>query len=55
LPDEGEQAIFGGFRWWPAPDIELSAESFAPRRLGPLLRALIQHGPPHPPLLIKER
>ena len=54
LPDEVEQAGFGGFRWWLVTEIEQSQEAFAPRGLSRLLRALIQSGPPTPPLVLSE-
>ena len=52
--DEVEQNAFGGFRWWSAPEIEQSNEVFAPRRLGGLLQALIQDGPPTHPIFLAE-
>ncbi len=39
----------GGFRWWTAQEIEASGEVFAPRRLGLLLRQLLQDGLPPAP------
>jgi 8-oxo-dGTP pyrophosphatase MutT (NUDIX family) len=37
-------------RWWTADEIEASTEVFAPRRLGSLLRTLLQDGPPPQPV-----
>jgi 8-oxo-dGTP pyrophosphatase MutT (NUDIX family) len=37
-------------RWWTADEIEASSEVFAPRRLGSLLRALLQDAPPPEPI-----
>jgi ADP-ribose pyrophosphatase YjhB (NUDIX family) len=39
-----------GFRWWTADEVEASTELFAPRRLGSLLRTLLQDGPPAEPV-----
>jgi ADP-ribose pyrophosphatase YjhB (NUDIX family) len=36
-------------RWWTIPEIEASAEAFAPSRLGLLLRTLLETGPPPEP------
>ncbi len=38
-----------GHRWWTAAEIEASTATFAPRRLGPLLRDLLGDGPPPMP------
>jgi ADP-ribose pyrophosphatase YjhB (NUDIX family) len=38
------------FRWWTIKEIEASDEVFSPRRLGALLRELLDHGPPAEPL-----
>jgi 8-oxo-dGTP diphosphatase len=46
LNDEYVQAL----RWWAIDAIESSAESFAPQRLGVLLRALVAGGAPAEPL-----
>jgi ADP-ribose pyrophosphatase YjhB (NUDIX family) len=37
-------------RWWTIDEIETSDEVFSPRRLGALLRELLEHGPPAAPL-----
>ena len=43
LRDEGMTAI----RWWTIAEIVASTETrFGPRRLGSLLRELVEHGPP---------
>ena len=39
-----------GHRWWSVDEIERSAEIFYPTRLGPLLRDVIEHGPPATPI-----
>jgi ADP-ribose pyrophosphatase YjhB (NUDIX family) len=36
-------------RWWTLDEIEASAGLFAPRRLGTLLRELVEEGPPQEP------
>lgn len=54
LPDRVEQDTFGEFRWWAIEDIEPSSEAFAPRRLGVLLRSLIQNGPPVDPIVLTD-
>jgi 8-oxo-dGTP pyrophosphatase MutT (NUDIX family) len=46
LHDEYVQAL----RWWTVDEIEASTESFAPRRLGELLRSLVASGTPFEPL-----
>jgi double-stranded uracil-DNA glycosylase len=37
-------------RWWTLKEIEASGERFAPRRLGHLLRNILEQGPPPKPL-----
>jgi 8-oxo-dGTP pyrophosphatase MutT (NUDIX family) len=37
-------------RWWTLDEIDVSDEIFAPLRLGPLLRTLLERGPPGEPL-----
>jgi 8-oxo-dGTP diphosphatase len=39
-----------GLRWWTLPEIEGSDDSFAPRRLAQLLRALVEDGPSAEPV-----
>lgn len=46
LRAEGMTAV----RWWTLDELEAAAERFAPRRLPPLLRELIRHGPPAEPV-----
>lgn len=54
LPDQVEQDAFAEFRWWAIGDIEPSPEAFAPRRLGQLLRSLIQNGFPAAPIFLTD-
>lgn len=54
LPDQMEQATFGGFGWWTAQAISQSAEDFAPHGLGVLLRSLIQEGLPSRPIVLRD-
>ena len=49
-PEPVEIRAFRGFRWWPLEEIEASEEIFVPRRLGPLLRDLVENGPPEQPI-----
>ena len=37
-------------RWWSAQEINASSETFAPRRLGALLKQLLKEGPPPAPI-----
>ncbi|NQY57452.1 MAG: NUDIX domain-containing protein [Ilumatobacteraceae bacterium] len=37
-------------RWWQVSEIEQSTATFAPRRLGRLLRSLVDDGPPATPI-----
>jgi 8-oxo-dGTP diphosphatase len=46
LRAEGMTAL----RWWTLDELEVAGELFAPRRLPPLVRQLILHGPPAEPL-----
>ena len=46
MPDQIEIDSFDGFRWWSLTEIEQSDEVFVPRRLGPLLRELVENGTP---------
>jgi 8-oxo-dGTP pyrophosphatase MutT (NUDIX family) len=39
-------------RWWTLDEVEVSRDSFAPRRLGALLRSLLENGPPKEPLAV---
>jgi 8-oxo-dGTP pyrophosphatase MutT (NUDIX family) len=50
-PDPAALAVEGvqDVRWWTVDEIEASDETFAPRDLGPLLRDLVQNGPPAEP------
>jgi 8-oxo-dGTP pyrophosphatase MutT (NUDIX family) len=48
--EDYESAMLGEHRWWSAAEIEASAERFAPRRLGELLRDLLAQGPPPEPV-----
>jgi 8-oxo-dGTP pyrophosphatase MutT (NUDIX family) len=47
-PDERE--ITGDMRWWSLDELEASTDEFAPRALGPLLRRLLDEGPPAEPI-----
>lgn len=49
IPTETEQHEIEDYRWWPLATLEASTERFAPRRLGPLLRALLARGIPDAP------
>jgi 8-oxo-dGTP pyrophosphatase MutT (NUDIX family) len=49
IPTETEQREIEDYRWWPLGAIEASTERFAPRQLGPLLRALLEGGIPAAP------
>lgn len=48
--EPAERAIFQEFRWWPIEEVIGSTERFAPQRLGELLQALRQNGPPPSPV-----
>lgn len=52
--DELHAEFLYGFRWWPLDEIderdETASVRFAPRRLGPLVRALLADGPPATPI-----
>jgi len=37
-------------RWWTLAEVRASAETFAPRRMGELLEALLRDGPPAVPI-----
>ncbi len=54
VSDEGwteeERVVFGDHRWWAVDEILGSAEEFAPRRMGELLRSLLADGLPSTPL-----
>jgi 8-oxo-dGTP pyrophosphatase MutT (NUDIX family) len=39
-----------GYRWWTVEELEEATETIAPRRLGSLLRSLLDHGPPKEPV-----
>ncbi len=45
-----ERAVFRGFRWWEAAEIESSTERFEPLRLPAHLRELLERGPPERPV-----
>lgn len=49
-PDELE--LTPEHRWWTVEEIERSAERFGPRRLGSMLRDLLDHGVPPAPIQI---
>ena len=49
IPTEAEQREIEDYRWWPLAALEASTERFAPRRLGPLLRARLERGIPGAP------
>ena len=48
-PELGEEALrlegVGEIRWWALDEIEATCSTFAPRRLGALLRELLRDGP----------
>lgn len=46
LEEEGVTNV----RWWTLDEIDASAATFAPRRLGALVRDLLEHGPPPEPV-----
>ena len=50
IPTEAERSEIEAYRWWPLGEIEASAERFAPRRLGALLRELFERGLPAAPI-----
>ena len=49
IPTEAEQREIEDYHWWSLGAIEASTERFAPRRLGALLRALLERGIPGAP------
>ena len=49
IPTETERREIEAYRWWPLHELEASRERFAPRRLGSLLRALLERGIPAAP------
>ena len=51
-PEDRERSWLQGFRWWHWHEIEASDERFAPSELAPLLRSLLEQGPPPAPLEI---
>jgi 8-oxo-dGTP pyrophosphatase MutT (NUDIX family) len=50
IPTEAERREIDAYRWWRLEEIETSAERFAPRRLGFLLRELFERGLPAAPI-----
>jgi 8-oxo-dGTP diphosphatase len=52
MPAGGEREALCELRWWPLAEIERSSELFAPRRLGPMLRAILAGPPPAAPLAV---
>ena len=50
IPTEAERREIEEYRWWPLAELEASEERFAPRRIGELLRALLERGIPGAPL-----
>ncbi len=46
LADEGVHEL----RWWTLAELEASAANFAPSRIVPLLRQLLEEGPPPAPI-----
>jgi len=50
IPTEAERREIDAYRWWQLDEIEASAERFAPRRLGALLRELFERGLPNAPV-----
>jgi hypothetical protein len=50
IPTEAERREIEEYRWWPLAALEASRERFAPRRIGELLRALLERGIPDSPL-----
>lgn len=48
--DELHDEYVRALRWWTLDEIEASTESFAPRRLGSLLRSLVATGPSLEPI-----
>jgi 8-oxo-dGTP pyrophosphatase MutT (NUDIX family) len=50
IPTEAERREIDAYRWWELAEIEASAERFAPRKLGALLRELFERGLPKAPV-----
>ncbi len=50
IPTEAERREIEAYRWWTLGEIDASKERFAPRRIGALLRELIEHGAPLTPI-----
>lgn len=50
LREGHERDWFGGYRWWPSHELPDRDERFAPTRLGALVRALLEGGPPRAPI-----
>jgi ADP-ribose pyrophosphatase YjhB (NUDIX family) len=50
--DPHEVELLPGHRWWSVDEIERSHERFGPRRLGGLLRELLENGFPDEPITI---
>jgi 8-oxo-dGTP pyrophosphatase MutT (NUDIX family) len=50
IPTEAERSEIEAYRWWRVAELEGSAEHFAPRRIGALLRGLLERGLPGAPV-----
>ena len=50
MPDPSERDGFLAYRWWALDDLCESSERFAPRRLGALLKELLDAGSPAEPV-----
>ena len=44
--EASEREIHVGHRWWTVEELEATAENLYPHRMGPLLRTLLEAGPP---------
>lgn len=52
-PEDGERAIFRGFRWWGVEEMRGSSDIFVPLGLAELLEELIERGPPACPIVVR--
>ena len=50
IPTEAERRELEAHRWWTLPELDVSRERFAPRRICALLRAIFERGIPAAPI-----
>lgn len=50
IPTDAERREIEAYRWWTLAEIDASKERFAPRRIGALLRDLLENGAPPAPI-----